>query len=157
MATTVAIEELESRVGEELGLTDWQTIDQNRINLFSQATGDKQYIHIDPVRAAESPFGGTIVHGLLSLSLVPSAILEHALEPEGTVMGLNYGYDNVRFLAPVKSGSEVRVRFSIDDVSEKQGKQGKQVMVTYDVRVEVKGSDKPAVIAKNIALYITGE
>ena len=157
MATTVPIAKLKSRVGQEIGLTDWQTIDQKRIDLFAEATGDNQYIHVDPERAVGSPFGGTIAHGLLNLSLVPAALLEHALEPEGTAMGLNYGYDEVRFLMPVKTDSEVRVRFAIDDVSEEDGKHGKQVKVTYDVKVEVKGSEKPAIVAKNIAVYIIGE
>ncbi len=154
MAKRVPIEELESRVGQEIGVTDWQTIDQQRIDLFAEATGDHQYIHVDPEQAAESPFGGTIAHGLLILSLVPAALLEHALEPERTVMGLNYGYDNVRFLHPVKSGNQVRIRFGVDEVSKDDGKHGKQVKIIYDVRIELQGSDKPAVLAKNIALYV---
>ncbi len=154
MASTVSMKELQARVGQELGVSDWQTLDQERIDLFAEATGDHQYIHVDPQKAAGSPFGGTIAHGLLSLSLIPAALLEYALEPEGVTMGLNYGYEGVRFLAPVKSGSEVRVRFGLDSVSEEDGKRGKQVKVCYDVKVEVRGESKPALIAKNIAVYI---
>ena len=154
MAKTVSINELKTLVGQEIGLSDWQMLDQARIDLFAQATGDHQYIHVDPDKAAKSPFGGTIAHGLLNLALIPAALFEYAMEPEGNVMGLNYGYDSIRFLAPVRAGSEIRFRFKLDHVSEEDGKHGKQVKLTYDVQAEIKGGDKPAVIAKNIALFI---
>lgn len=153
MARTVTIDELKALVGQELGVSGWQTIDQALVDRFADVTGDHQYIHCDPERAAQTPFGGTIAHGLLLLSLLPAALMEHAVEPEGTRMAINYGYEGVRFLAPVRCGSEVRVRFAIRDVTEKDAS---QVRVTYDATIEVRGQEKPALVAQNIGAFMRG-
>ena len=108
------LDEIRGRVGEEVGVSSWLTIDQQRIDEFADATEDRQFIHTDPQAAAQTPFGGTIAHGFLSLSMLSRMAAEGMLIPEGVKMALNYGFDRVRFLAPVKSGKRVRGRFTLD-------------------------------------------
>ncbi len=151
MAKTLPLEELQKKLGEELGVSPWEMVDQARIDLFAKATGDHQFIHVDPERAAKGPFGGTIAHGMLTLSLVPAALLDHAVAPAGTHTTINYGFGGVRFLHPVASGSEVRTRFVLGEV---EVKNPRQVRVGYDVTVDIKGSDKPALVARSIVLYL---
>ena len=151
MAHTLELETMQAKLGEELGVSDWEPVDQARIDAFAKATGDHQFIHVDPERAATGPFGGTIAHGMLTLSLVPAALLDHAVEPAGTQMTINYGFDTVRFLQPVKSGAEVRVRFALGQI---ELKAPRQVRAGYDVTVEIKGSDRPALVARNIVMYL---
>jgi acyl dehydratase len=113
MLTTAPIEELAERVGTELGVSDYVTIDQETVDEFADLTGDRQWIHCDPVRAAESPFGGTIAHGYLTLALAPR-LLDQVLPLGGYAMAVNYGLDKVRFPAPMPVGDEVRMRVALD-------------------------------------------
>ena len=150
--TTVAKKELASYIGKDLGTSDWVTVDQARINEFADATLDHQYIHVDEERAKETPFGTTIAHGFLTLSLLPHLASQVRIEPENVVMGINYGLNKVRFLNPVKSGSEVRARVKMTGADEKQPG---QMLITTDVTIEIKGEEKPALIAESLALFIT--
>ena len=114
-----SLEEIRAKVGEEVGTSSWLTVDQARIDTFAEATEDQQYIHVDAEAAAKTPFGGTIAHGFLSLSLLSRMGAEVFLYPSGVKMALNYGLDRVRFLAPVRSGKRIRGRFTLDSVEEK--------------------------------------
>ena len=138
------LDEIRSRVGKEVGVSDWITVDQERIDAFADATEDRQFIHIDAAAAAQTPFGGTIAHGFLMLSLLSRMGAEAMLLPEGMKMAVNYGLDRVRFLAPVRSGSRVRGRFTLDSVEEKAPG---QVLLRHIVTVEIEGEEKPALTA----------
>jgi acyl dehydratase len=146
------LEEIRTRVGEEIGTSSWLTIDQSRIDAFADATEDRQFIHIDPAVAAQTPFGGTIAHGFLSLSLLSRMGAEVILFPPGLKMAVNYGLDRVRFLAPVKSGARVRGRFTLDTVEEKAPG---QVLMRHIVTVEIEGEEKPALTAIWLGLLFT--
>jgi acyl dehydratase len=146
-----SLTEIKSRVGEEIGASDWFVIDQKRIDSFADATEDRQFIHVDAPAAARTPFGGTIAHGFLSLSLLSRMGAEAMLVPEGMRMAINYGLDRVRFLAPVRSGKRVRGRFTLDSVEEKAPG---QVLMRHLVTVEIEGEDKPALTAVWLALMI---
>jgi acyl dehydratase len=139
-----SLDEIRSRLGQEIGLSSWLPIDQPRIDAFAEATEDRQFIHIDPEAAVHTPFGGTIAHGFLSLSLLSRMAAEAMLLPVGLTMALNYGFDRVRFLAPVKTGSRVRGRFTLDSVEEKAPG---QILMRHTVTVEIEGEDKPALTA----------
>ena len=142
MAISVAVTSLAGRVGEELGVSDWLGMPQERIDRFASATGDHQWIHVDAARAAvESPHGATIAHGFLTLSLV-SALLQNAITVEGSVMALNYGCDRVRFVSAVPVGSHIRGRFSLAAV----GDAGEGLQVTWGVVIEREGHHKPCVV-----------
>ena len=141
--------EIRARIGEEIGVSSWLTVDQQRIDAFAEATEDRQFIHTDPAAAAQTPFGGTIAHGFLSLSLLSRMGSEVFLAPEGVKMALNYGLDRVRFLAPVKSGKRVRGRFTLDSVEEKAPG---QLLFRYTVTVEIEGEEKPALTAAWLGL-----
>ncbi|MDP3820670.1 MAG: MaoC family dehydratase [Burkholderiales bacterium] len=138
--------DLQARVGEEVGVSEWITVDQNRINLFADATGDHQWIHIDAERAAEGPFGTTIAHGFLTLSLLPE-MSASAFQVLDTRMGVNYGLDRVRFPAPVPSGSRLRGRFKLLKYEPLEG--GAQL--TVEVTMEREGSAKPVCVAESLA------
>jgi acyl dehydratase len=146
------LEEIRTRVGEEIGSSSWLTVDQARIDSFADATEDRQFIHTDPAAAAQTPFGGTIAHGFLSLSLLSRMGAEVMLFPPGLKMAVNYGLDRVRFLAPVKSGARVRGRFTLDSVEEKAPG---QVLMRHIVTVEIEGEDKPAMTAVWLGLLFT--
>ncbi|WP_109514673.1 MaoC family dehydratase [Pseudomonas ovata] len=141
--------QLADYVGQDLGHSDWLTIDQERIDLFAEATGDFQFIHVDPVKAAQTPFGGTIAHGFLSLSLIPKLMGDLLVLPEGLKMVVNYGLDSVRFIQPVAVGSRVRLKLQLTDVTEK--KPG-QWLLKGTVTLEIEGQDKPAYIAEPLTL-----
>ena len=143
--------EIESRIGDEVGVSNWIQIDQARIESFADATEDRQFIHVDPTAAAQTPFGGTIAHGFLSLSLLSRMGAEAMLIPEGVKMGLNYGFDRVRFLAPVRSGKRVRGRFTLDSAEEKAPGQW---LLRHTVTVEIENEDKPALTAAWLTLLI---
>jgi acyl dehydratase len=149
---TTTVDDLKARIGQEVGVSDWHLIDQARIDRFAEVTNDHQFIHVDPARAkAETPFGGTIAHGFLTLSMLATMGYE-ALPPiAGRAMGINYGLDKVRFLQPVRAGSRLRARYKLRDVVERSAK---EVMFRYEVTVEIEGSDKPALYAESIALAV---
>ena len=147
-----SIEEIRSRIGEEIGVSGWIAIDQARIDAFADATEDRQFIHVDPAAAAHGPFGGTIAHGFLSLSLLSRMGAEAMLVPEGMKIAINYGLDRVRFLAPVRSGSRVRGRFSLDSVEEKAPGQW---LLRHNVSVEIEDEEKPALAALWLTLILT--
>jgi len=149
MARTTAegIEGVQGLVGRHLGHSDWVTVTQERVDLFAEATGDDQWIHVDVERATkESPFGGPIAHGYLTLSLIP-ALLPQIVEIEGFRMGVNYGTEKVRFPSPVPVGSRVRAGATLDSATPFDG--GVQMNVT--VTVEVEGSSKPAMVATSVS------
>ncbi|HKC03841.1 MAG TPA: MaoC family dehydratase [Sphingomicrobium sp.] len=139
-----SLDDIRSKIGEEVGVSDWLTIDQPRIDAFADATEDHQFIHVDPAAAAAAGFGGTIAHGFLSLSLLSRMAAQAMLLPDSLKMALNYGFDRVRFLAPVKSGKRVRGRFTLDSVEEKAPG---QILLRHTVTVEIEGEDKPALTA----------
>jgi len=139
-----SLEEIRGQIGREIGVSDWLVVDQARINAFADATEDRQFIHVDPAAAAQTPFGGTIAHGFLSLALLSRMAAEAMLLPDGLKMAVNYGLDRVRFLAPVKSGKRVRGRFVLDSVEEKAPG---QILLRHTVTVEIEGEDKPALTA----------
>jgi len=141
-------DELAAVVGQELGVSDWLEIDQKRIDLFADATGDHQWIHVDPARAKDGPFGKTIAHGYLTLSLLP-ALVPQIMRVEGVRMGVNYGVNKVRFPAPVPVGSRLRARVELVDVSEA----GEGVQVAAKVTVEREGGDKPVCVAETLSRY----
>lgn len=150
----ISVEEFESSAGTELGPSDWLLIDQQRINTFADATSDHQFIHIDAEKAATTPFGSTIAHGFLSLSLISHLVGQIMLKPKGTVMGINYGSDKVRFLQPVKVDSRIRASARIDKVS---ARPGGQFLVKYTVTVEIENEERPALVAEILSLYIVKE
>jgi acyl dehydratase len=146
MLTISGPEELKAKVGEELGVSDWYEITQERVNAFAEATDDFQWIHVDPERAKDTPFGGTIAHGLYTLSLGPKFAYS-MFNVEGFTFGLNYGYEKVRFPAPVPVGSRVRMRATLAKVDEVPG--GLQFTVTQTFEVE--GGEKPVCVAESLA------
>jgi acyl dehydratase len=146
MTTTLTPQELQS--GErDLGTSSWHTIEQRHIDLFAEATGDHQWIHVDHEQAAQGPFGGTIAHGYLSLSMLPM-LLSEVLNVEGARMGINYGIDRVRFTAPVPSGSDVRLHAKLLSGQPR----GEGVLYKVDVQIEIKGAEKPALVGE--VLYL---
>jgi acyl dehydratase len=149
---TAPLLDIRARIGHEVGVSSWLTVDQPRIDEFAKATDDRQFIHTDPAAAAQTPFGGTIAHGFLSLSLLSRMGADAMLVPEGVKMGVNYGLDRVRFLAPVKSGKLVRGRFTLDSVDEKAPG---QVLLRHTVTVEIEGESKPALTAQWLTLLVT--
>ena len=140
------LHDLQALVGREIGVSDWIGVDQQRIDQFAAATGDHQWIHVDPVRAADGPFGRTIAHGFLTLSLVPE-MFATAFDIADVHMGVNYGLNRVRFTAPVPSGSRVRGHFVLKAYEPIEG--GAQL--TVEVRVELEGSAKPACVAETLS------
>ena len=141
------LSDLKPLVGQEIATSDWLPIPQTRIDQFAEATGDHQWIHIDPERAAKGPFGATIAHGFLTLSLLP-LFQQSAMEIRDQKMGVNYGLNRVRFTAPVPVGSELRAKIKLLAYDELQGG---GVQMTTEVTVERKGSDKPVCVAEAIA------
>lgn len=148
--SAVPVSELTSYIGKDLGHSDWMTIDQERVNQFAECTGDHQFIHIDEEKAKQTPFGGTIAHGFLSLSLLPVLSSGLLIRPEGLKMAVNYGLDSLRFIQPVRVGSRVRLQVSVVDVTEKNPGQW---LVKARSTLEIEGQDKPAFIAEGLTLY----
>jgi acyl dehydratase len=143
--------ELASLIGQEIGVSRWIEIDQARIDAFAKITEDEQFIHVDPEAAKATPFGGTIAHGFLTLSLA-SAMSYDAVKPlEGVVMGVNYGFDKLRFLAPVPAGSKVRGRFRLLSADDKGGGRW---LLKHELTVEIEGSEKPALIAEWLGMQM---
>jgi acyl dehydratase len=150
-ARAISAAELSERVGQEIGVSDWIEISQSRIDLFADATIDHQFIHVDPERAKETPFGGTIAHGFLTLSLLSRMAYDALPAIENTEISVNYGMNRLRFLSPVKSGERVRGRFVLRDATRKERD---QILLTYDVTVEIDGGQKPALVAEWLTLII---
>ena len=144
-----SLDEIRSRIGQEVGLSSWLTMDQQRINEFADATEDRQFIHTDPEAAARTPFGGTIGHGFLTLSMLSRMAAEAMLIPDNIKMAVNYGLDRVRFIAPVRSGKRIRGRFRLDSVDEKAPG---QLLLRHTVTVEIEGEEKPALTAEWLGL-----
>jgi acyl dehydratase len=147
--------DLPSLIGQEVGLSRWITVDQARIDAFARTTEDEQFIHVDPEAAKATPFGGTIAHGFLTLSLA-SAMSYDALAPlDGVVMGVNYGFDKLRFLAPVPAGSKVRGRFKLLSAEAKGADDGvTRWLLKHELTVEIDGADKPALIAEWLTMQM---
>ena len=152
MTTITGIAELRAAAGTELGVTDWHEITQAQVDAFADVTGDHQWIHVDPVRAKESPLGGTIAHGLLTLSLAP-AMTASLLSFEGFAFALNYGYNRVRFPAPLRVGTRVRMRATLASVKDIPG--GAQITIVQTFEVE--GGVKPVCVAESLARVYVGE
>lgn len=146
-------EEMVNAVGTKFEPSAWIDVTQDRINTFADCTEDHQFIHVDAEKAAQTPFGGTIAHGFLTLSLLSKMIEGNGVAPENTVMGLNYGFDKVRFLAPVKSGKRVRAHIEITGV---EPKPGGRFLITQSISVEIEGEETPALVAAWLSMVITG-
>jgi acyl dehydratase len=144
-----SLDDIRGRVGTEVGVSGWLTIDQARIDAFAEATEDRQFIHVDPEAAANTPFGATVAHGFLSLSMLSRMAVEAMLIPDNVKMAVNYGFDRVRFIAPVKSGQRIRGHFVLDSIDEKAPG---QLLLRHTVTVEIEGVDKPALTAQWLGL-----
>jgi acyl dehydratase len=139
-----SLDDISAMIGEEVGVSGWLTIDQPRILAFADATEDRQFIHVDPAMAAQTPFGGTVAHGFLSLSMLSRMAAEAMHVPDTLRMAVNYGLDRVRFIAPVRSGKRIRGRFVLDSVEDKAPG---QILVRHTVTVEIEGEERPALTA----------
>lgn len=153
MEGTVTREQLDRMVGERLGVSDWFLIDQERVNRFADVTLDHQFVHVDPARAQKTPFGGTIAHGFLTLSLLVPLCIAFIPQPERRTLLVNYGFDKIRFVAPVLVGKRVRAHGTLTEVSER--KPGNLVM-KIDVTVEIENEAKPALFAEWLSLHVVG-
>jgi acyl dehydratase len=148
---SVPQEDLNQYIDKPLDPSAWVSIDQDRINQFADATFDHQFIHVDEEKAAQTPFGGTIAHGYLTMSLISHFLGECGVRPDNAVMAINYGSDKVRFLQPVPVNSEVRGKVTLLDVSEKAPG---QLLLRNGVTIEIKGSDRPALVAEILSMFI---
>ena len=147
------LEEIRAKVGQSVGVSDWIEVGQDRISEFAEATEDRQFIHTDPIAAAShTPFGGTIAHGFLSLSLLSRMAADVMQVPDTTRMAVNYGLDRVRFIAPVKAGKRVRGHFTLDSAEDKAPG---QLLLKHSVTVEIEGEEKPALTAQWLGLIFT--
>ena len=146
------LDQIRAKIGTDIGTSDWITVDQPRIQAFADATEDQQFIHVDPAAAAHTPFGGTIAHGFLTLSLLSRMAADVVLSPDNLKMAVNYGLDRVRFIAPVRAGKRVRGRFTLDAADEKAPG---QLLLKHSVTVEIEGEDKPALTAQWLGLIFT--
>ena len=147
MTTKLTLAELESSTDRDLGTSEWETIDQRQIDLFAEATHDHQWIHVDPEAAAQGPFGTTVAHGYLTLSMLPYFVSQVLNVTDGR-MGINYGTEKIRFTAPVPVGSQVRLKATLRD-SERRGE---GVLYRLGIEVEIRGSEKPALVGE--VLYL---
>lgn len=148
-----SLDDIRAKVGQPIGTSDWIEVGQDRISDFAEATEDRQFIHTDPIAAAShTPFGGTIAHGFLSLSLLSRMAADVMQVPDTTKMAVNYGLDRVRFLAPVKAGKRVRGHFTLDGAEEKAPG---QLLLKHSVTVEIEGEEKPALTAQWLGLIFT--
>jgi acyl dehydratase len=146
-----SLDAIRARIGQDIGVSDWIAIPQQRIDAFAEATEDRQFIHVDPGAAALTPFGGTIAHGFLTLSLLSRMAADVMLIPETTRMAVNYGLDRVRFVAPVRSGSRVRGQFTLDSLEQKASD---QLLLRHSVTVEIEHQSKPALTAQWLGLIL---
>lgn len=151
--TWVEPDEMVNMVGTKLPVSDWMTVDQDRIDTFADCTEDHQFIHIDQEAAAKTPFGGTIAHGFLTLSLLTKLSSENSVGVKGTVMGVNYGIDKLRFIAPVRAGKRIRAHSEILDVDRKDAN---RFLVKTGVTVEIEGEETPALYAEWLGMSFIG-
>jgi acyl dehydratase len=152
MPETLHISQLRGRVGQEVGVSRWIEVTQSVIDGFAEVTQDLQFIHVDPARAAaETPFGGTIAHGFLTLSLLSACAYDALPQIAGRAMGINYGFDKIRFLSPVRSGSRVRARFRLAEV---QMRSPTEALMRYGVMVEIEGAERPALAADWLTMAV---
>ncbi|UXN59250.1 MaoC family dehydratase [Phyllobacterium zundukense] len=151
MKEAVTLKQLTAAIGTEIGCSEWRVVSQDMINLFADATDDHQFIHTDPERAAETPFGGTIAHGFLTISLLSTLAYEALPMIEGATMGINYGFDKVRFMAPVRSDKRVRARFKLVDADIRPSG---RVLNNYEVTLEIENSLKPALVANWLTIAV---
>ncbi|MFK8028712.1 MAG: MaoC family dehydratase [Gammaproteobacteria bacterium] len=149
----ITIEDLQARIGEELGVSDWIDVGQERINQFAEVTEDRQFIHLDVEAASKTSFGGTIAHGFLTLSLLSKLLGDIEFAPHNTLMAINYGADKLRFLAPVPSGSRIRARMVLMEIVNKRPN---HYMIRGGITVEIEGSDKPALSVESLSLFVLG-
>jgi acyl dehydratase len=149
MSKEISLGDVRGLVGSEVGLSDWIVVDQSMIDGFADATDDHQFIHVDPIRAAQTPFGGTIAHGFLTLSLLATMNYNCLPKIREQTMAINYGFDTVRFVTPVKVGSRIRGRFSL---AEARFRAAGMLMTTYEISVEIENERKPALTAKWIVV-----
>lgn len=150
---TLSRDQMEASQGSEIGVSKWFTVDQSQIDAFADVTADYQYIHIDPKRAAQTPFGGTIAHGFLSLSMLSAMSQDCVPRVEGVAMSVNYGFERIRFVSPVPVGARIRGRFVLDRFEELKPD---QFTVTLNVTVEIDGNPKPALVATWIGRHYLG-
>ena len=150
--TTITVDDIPAAIGTEIGRSEWRTVSQEMISLFADATDDHQWIHLDQERAAkETPFGTTIAHGFLTLSLLSTLAYEALPALEGATMGINYGFDKIRFMAPVRAGAKVRAVFTLADADIRPSG---RVLNTYDVTLEIENSLKPALTATWLTMAV---
>jgi acyl dehydratase len=152
MASEVTIDDLKGRIGQELGVSKWFEIPQADINAFADLTHDHQFIHIDPVKAKATPFGGTIAHGFFTVSMLSAFAIDALPAIKNRAMGVNYGFDKLRMMSPVKAGAKVRGRFVLKAL---ESKSPQQHQLTYSVTVEIEGGEKPAMVADWVTLAFT--
>lgn len=151
MTAAVTLAEMKDLVGREVGLSRWFEIDQKRIDAFADATEDWQFIHVDPEAAKATPFGATIAHGFLTLSMLSAMAYDALPKVSGVAMGVNYGFDKVRFVAPVRAGRRIRGRFRLEALTPRSGREWQSRKA---VTVEIEGEDKPALVAEWLSLYV---
>jgi acyl dehydratase len=151
MALILSVDQLNDYIGEEVGISEWLLVDQERINQFAEATGDHQYIHVDSERAAQTPFGTTIAHGFLTMSLMVLMGYEGSTKLKNSVMGINYGFDKLRFINPVKVNSKIRGRFRLISAEEKNTNQW---LLKHNITVEIAGEEKPALVAEWLGMTV---
>jgi len=151
MTETIEATDIPRLVGRELPASPWREVSQERIDRFADATDDHQFIHVDPERAARTPFGGTIAHGYLTLSLLPALMADTLPRPEGLAMAINYGSDKVRFLQPVPAGARIRLRQEVLSAEEKRPGQW---LIKIAATVDIEGLEKPAMVAETLSMWI---
>jgi acyl dehydratase len=154
MAQQLTVADYKARIGTELGHSDWIAITQPMIDQFADLTQDHQFIHVDPVKAADTPFGGTIAHGFLTLSMIPAGAYQVLPSVIGATHGVNYGCNRIRFMAPVRSGKRVRTHFSLKDL--RDDKPG-QILLTHEVTVEIEGEARPALVAEWLTMIFVAD
>lgn len=150
MAEAVPVEKLKDYIGKEIGLSDWVQIDQDRVNKFAECTGDHQWIHVDVEKAKNGPFGQTIAHGFLTLSLLPILAGANRVFPTGIKMGINYGTNKIRFINPVPVGSRIRNRAVLKELTEKGAD---RLLMMVENTIEIEGQEKPAMVAESLTMF----
>lgn len=154
MTQTTTLEQMRASIGQALPPSRWYTLDPKRVEAFADASEDWQYIHLDPERASQTPFGGPVAHGFLTLSMLSAMSYDVLAEPEGTQMSVNYGFEKMRFIAPVPVGARVRGAFTLTAMTERRPR---EILCTHQVQVEIEGGDKPALAADWLNLFVLGE